>query len=429
MIQTNIVPITKRNQPSLAVTVRQNDHTILAGLIAERRLEAKTLIIDAKSHNRHEALRIDAQSDGRALWLDTQALELSLPFGVTVSHRELPWAVLASTRKGLSPASVIRFVEVVADFVRQGAYQGVLAPTHFLADDPGIWLEQDAQVAQALRVALDQRGLGNVRIVYPLATTMRVLHHMQYRTLIMQTLSRLPVDVVSLRISSFGKNSGPIVLRNLIAAVRELRACNHLMLIERSGLMGHALYAMGLVDTVETGIAAGETYDLSHRIRLGSGRRGGAYQGVFIESLGMTVDVKVAGKLFATNHGKTRFACCDLNCCPQGAKSMLANRRRHSLLAQQRQFDRLAALPPAQRFSYFLDQVYAPLCDSMSRAGAVVESFREAHRRSLSIKEMLTTHLQDARDASVFRSARRPVRPLAQVVRLPIQESTGKPES
>ncbi len=400
----------------------------MAGLIAERRLEAKTLIIDAKSHKRHEALRIDAQNDGRALWLDTQALELSLPFGVTDSHRELPWAELASARKGLSPASVVRFAETVANFVKQGAYQGVLAPTHFLADDPDIWLAQDAYVTQALRVALDQHGLGNVKIVYPLVTTMRVLHHKQRRTLIVQTLSKLPVDLVSLRISNFGKNSGPIVVRNLIAAIREVRACNHLMLIERSGLMGHVLYAMGLVDTVETGIASGETYDLSHRLRPGGGRRGGAYQGVVIESLGMTVDVKVAGKLFASNQGKTRFACSDPNCCPQGAKSMLANRRRHSLLAQQRQFDRLAALPPAQRFSHFLDHVYAPLCDTMSRASAVVETFREAHRRSLSIKEMLTTHLQDANNASVLRSVPRPVRPLAQVVRLPIQESTGKSE-
>jgi hypothetical protein len=429
MQNINVVPLSKRKQPSLAITVRQNDHTVISSIIAERRLAANTLIIDAKNHDRHESLRIDAGHDGRSLWLDTQALELSLPFGVTDSHKELPWADLAATRKVLAPSAIVQLAGSVADFVARGSYQGVLAPTHYLQEESQDWLAQDSYVAQELRTDLDRRGLAAVKIIYPLVATMRALHDKQRRTQIIKTLSTLPADQISLRIVGFGKNSGPIVVRNIIAAIRELRSCNSLLLIERAGLIGQALYAMGLVDNIETGIAAGETYDVSHRLKPPSARRGGAYQGVVIESLGTTVDIKIAKALFAGALGRTRFACSDLSCCPQGAKSMIANRRRHSLLSQQRQFERLAALPPAQRFAYFLDDVYTPICDMLSRAGEIAHPFHEAHRRSLSIKEMLKAQLQDAIKAKAIQGAPRALGSIARVVRIPSQNNTGKSES
>ena len=106
----------------------------------------------------------------------------------------------------------------------------------------------------------------------------------------------------------------------------------------------------------------------------------------------------------------------------------MANRRRHSLLAQQRQFDRLAALPPSQRFGCFLDDIYGPICDMLSRAGEVLSGFRAAHRRSLSIKEMLKAHSQDASKTLILRGEPVGTPSTARIVRFPSQDSAGKNE-
>src|SRR5580700_3389510 len=81
-----------RSDEHLCVTVRRNDHTVLSRLLAEGKLTATTLVLDARSHDRQQSLREEALAASRQLWLDTQGLELSLPSGVTDSHIELPWA-------------------------------------------------------------------------------------------------------------------------------------------------------------------------------------------------------------------------------------------------------------------------------------------------------------------------------------------------
>ena len=56
----------------LCVTVRRNDHTVLSRLLAEGKLTATILMMDARSHDRHQSLREEALAASRQLWLDTQ---------------------------------------------------------------------------------------------------------------------------------------------------------------------------------------------------------------------------------------------------------------------------------------------------------------------------------------------------------------------
>ena len=132
----SIVPSTvsrlasSRRDEHLCVTVRHNDHTVLSRLLADGKLTATTLTLDARYHERQQSLREEALGASRRLWLDTQGLELSLPSGVTDSHLELPWAKELRRAKALSSRQRKSAAMCIASFASEGGYSGILVPTH-----------------------------------------------------------------------------------------------------------------------------------------------------------------------------------------------------------------------------------------------------------------------------------------------------------
>jgi hypothetical protein len=413
----------------LCVTVRRNDHTVLSRLLAEGKLTATTLILDARSHERQQGLREEARAASRQLWLDTQGLELSLPSGVTDSHIELPWAKELRRTEALTTKQRRAAALSIVSFASEGQYSGILVPTHYLADEHTEWLEGDAAMASDLREALKSIGASQIELIYPLTLPTKHIGNAAFQRLLRRQMSTAPIDRVTLRIHPFGANAGPNVMRRLIDGLSELRQSELPLLVERAGFAGTMLFAMGVVDAVESGIAIGDAFDIGDRLRpAGMNGSGPTKRRIYLEALGHTVDVTAAIALMSTGQGKTRFACQDRKCCPDGAKDMLRDPRRHSLLARQRQLADLAAIPASQRAEFFVQRVLTPVCDSLSRASQTVPRFLEIHRRALSVKDTLKSVIAERQTKRLRGTASGPLQPVAQVLPFSSAQPKGRVE-
>lgn len=413
----------------LYFTVRQNDHVVLGRLLAEGRLQANGLLLDARRNRTQQGLRRDAARNGIVTWLDTQAMELALPSGVTKGHAMLPWANSPKKCDELGGMQQKAIARTIADFAVSEGYQGVLAPCHYLNDEAGEWIEKDAESTQLLRDQLDTLGGSNIRVSYPLAISTRLLNEVAFRDRIVRSLRNLPIDSISLRIHPFGARSGPNAVRNTVESILQLRQSGHRLMIERAGFTGFALFAIGAVDAVESGVAIGDTFDVGNRLRSGGASDSVPNRArVYLESLGMTVELRVAEELLNAPHGKSRFACKDTRCCPNGARDMLRDPRRHSVLARQREFLALSQMPVRDRGLLFVQRFMTPACDMLFRAGDHVTTFKDTHRRVLSIKETLSALLEEQEAIRLRRLSQsvRPARSSAEIISLPPRDPVGR---
>jgi hypothetical protein len=414
--------------------VGHNDHAGLNHLIAERKLRADGLVLDARRHQRHATLRQHAQRALVATCLDTQAMELAMPGTSSKGHAELPWAgAHPHALEDFSPQYIERFVNTIVERVVDGSYSAVMAPTHYMGEDGGAWLDIDGQLTRALRVKLDAADKKAIRITYPLAVHHKAFYDASARASLQRALAGLPIDVVSLRIHPFGSDSGPLVTRNFIEACWGFRRPGVPMMIERAGFAGLSAFALGAVDLVESGITMGDSFDvgrLQKPRRTSKASRFSLPPRVYMEALGTTVERKIAVKLMDSPRGKLHFACKDPTCCPNGFRGMLENPQRHSALARQRQYAELSRVPRTMRAEHFLQNVVTPVCDMLSRAGDSHEPFKAAHRRMLSMKETLLDLQREQKklhdDRRLAPDSGLPARPVAQVITLSPRDSRGR---
>lgn len=402
MTAQNVVLVARRPQNnSFCFRVRYNDHIGLSQLLAERRLHANSLVLDARYHERHGALRDDALKSGIKVCLDTQSMELALPISRSIDHNQLPWAGQDAQRPEVfTTAYQKKFINAVVTFACQGGYSSLLAPAHYLSANDSPWLEIDGNLVSLARRMLDDAGANNMAIVYPLALHGDVLYNAESRDRVIRHLKTLPIDGVSLRINRFGASAGPLVMRRIIDACSELQALQVPLTLERGGFSSIAAFAMGAIDCVESGIVFGDSFvgEGSQILEQNKSARFALPKRVYVESLGMTLKLDVANQLMKSSHGKLRFACNNRDCCPNGASDMLRDAHRHSALARQRQYAELAAIPKSSRANHFIQEMLASVCDALSHASDVHEPLRTIHRRILSVKETLRDLYNDRKD-------------------------------
>jgi hypothetical protein len=429
-----VVLIAKRSRDeALFFRVRYNEHLGLTRLLAERRLKADGLVLDARCDERHKILRQEANRAAIATCLDTQAMELALPGTTSAAHSELPWAQKLPHRiEDFTAAYSTAFIGKIAAHAVDGEYSSVLSPAHYVMEEGGAWLDVDADLAARLRNKLDALGARHIQITYPLALPSRLFYDAAFRAFVRAKLKPLPLKAISLRIHPFGSSSGPNVMRHFIEACTDLRTLNVPLIIERAGFSAIAAYALGAAEMVETGITYGDSFDVNTLLKRPPGKTKSSFplpKRIYLEALGTTVALDIAQQLLNSSPGKLRFACKDLGCCANGFRDMLNDPYRHSTLARQRQFKELSRVPSTMRAEYFINSVLTPACDALSRAGDVHEPFKEAHRRMLSVKETLVDlhRIQE-------RTRRRPVsmpiapstRPASQVLTFTPREPRGR---
>lgn len=149
----NVAAIARRpERERFYFRVGYNDHVVLDRLLAERKLHADGVVLDARWHQRHQGLRQHADDAMVATCLDTQAMELALPAAVSKGYADLPWAQVRSlTLADFSSRRVGQFVESIVERVVEGGYTEVLAPSHYLADAGSDWLDIDCALVGELR--------------------------------------------------------------------------------------------------------------------------------------------------------------------------------------------------------------------------------------------------------------------------------------
>jgi hypothetical protein len=374
--------------------VGNNDHVVLNRLIAERRLQADGLVIDARRHERHKTLRRYAREANISTCLDTQAMELAMPGATSKGHLELPWSKFhRPSAEHFTARRIEQIAESIVAQVVEGDYAEVKAPAHYVADAASKWPATDVALTLELRKQLNVAGREDVRIKYPLAVHHSVFYDAEARKDLWRTLRDLPaVDSISLRVHPFGYDSGPHVMRSFIEACWDFRRDDVPLMIERAGIVGLAAYALGAVDMVESGITIGDSFDIGSLQRPASPAANRSFappRRVYIEVLGAAVEHDVATKLMSSSRGKLQFACKERTCCPAGFESMLGDMERHSALTRQRQYTELSRIPVSMRAEHFIHSVFSPVCDMLTRASDVHEPFKKSQRRMLSVKAVL----------------------------------------
>jgi len=420
-----------RRPEGLYFRVGHIDHVGLVRLIAERKLRTDGLVFDARWHERHKVLRQHADQAGIATCLDTQAMELVMPGTASKGHTDLPWAGDdMRAPEDFSSKRVEEFVEAIVTRTVEGAYRQVMAPAHYLSDISSDWLDVDCALTSELRAQLDTAGQDEVRVIYPLAVHHGIFYDAGSRAILVQALRSLPVDGITLRVHPFGSSSGPHVMRSFIEACWDLRRIETPLMVERAGIAGLSAYALGAVDLVESGITAGDSFDVGSLQQPAKKSDKPSFlrpQRVYVEALGMTVDCKVASILLSSPRGKVSFACKEQGCCPNGYRDMLENCGRHSALARQRQYFQLSKVPPPMRAEYFIQSLISPVCDMLGRARDLHESFKHAHQRTLSVKEVLVDlQREQARMHAQSTPANSEPRALAKVIPLSPRGPRGR---
>jgi hypothetical protein len=414
--------------------VGNNDHVVLNRLIAERRLQADGLVIDARRHERHKTLRRYAREANISICLDTQAMELAMPGATSKGHLELPWSKMhRPSAEHFTPKRIEQIVEAIVGQVAEGDYAEVKAPAHYVADAASEWPSVDVALTLELRKQLNAAGKQDVRIKYPLAVHHSVFYEADTRKDLRRTLRDLPaVDAISLRVHPFGYASGPHVMRSFIEACWDFRLDDVPLMIERAGIAGLAAYALGAVDIVESGITVGDSFDIGSLQRPASPSTNRSFappQRVYMEVLGVAVEKDIATKLMSSPRGKLQFACKEKACCPDGSESMLGDMERHSAIARQRQYVELSRIPVSMRAEHFVHNVFSPVCDMLTRASDVHELFKKTQRRMLSVKAvLLDLHRERARIQERSRApdddSLRP--PTAKIIPLTPREPRGR---
>lgn len=431
MSGSGVVSISRsRNRKSEGFYFRvgHNDHVGLNRLIAERKLRADGLVLDARRHDRHEDLRQEAKHAGLATCLDTQAMELAMPGTTSKGHLDLPWAKeRALLADDFSTDVSERFVHSITQRVAAGGYSEVIAPAHYLANADSDWIDVDRLLTQELRHQLDRARLEAVRIIYPLAVHSRSFYDATERAVFLGALNDLPIDAISLRVHPFGSDAGPIVMRRFIEACRDLRHLSIPLMATRAGIAAMSAFALNAVNLVESGITMGDSFDVGSLQKPPAPKKSSFSppQRMYVAALGTSIQRDVAAKLLATSRGKLYFGCKDQSCCPNGFKDMLSDPERHSALARQRQFADLSNVPMTMRTEHFIHEMLSPTCDMLTRATDYDESFKPMQRRMVSLKEtLLDLHreLKKPRLASITAHRRRS----AQIIPLTPREPRGR---
>ena len=375
--------------PPLGLYLRpgRNDHTPLTAVLAENRANLTGLVLDPCLKDRHEDLRVEAGQHGLETVLDPRTIELSTVGGIARSGvPRLPWAgeTLPHTPDMLDGGAGDFLVEKIVATIIEGKYTAVLAPTHYLAAGAaGPWLEVDGRLTRKLRALLDARGLRDVCIYYPLATTAKIFRHAAERAHLRVALAALPIDALWLRIHPFGTTaSGPLALRRYIDGCRDFHSLEVPLVAEHTGTVGVALLAFGAVGGIESGITYGERYDINPLIKPpGDSNPFSPSPRVYVERLGTFLSRDQADVLFSNRQMKSLFGCKVAGCCPRGAADMSADPRRHFILRRVSEVATYSRPPEPVRAGIYLEEFLRPATDLALRATRVAPELDSTRKR------------------------------------------------
>lgn len=237
----------------------------------------------------------------------------------------------------------------------------VFAPTHFIDSMPNHWLAFDLEAAGDLREALNDLGGRAIAIYYPLVIAPKVMEYSAVGRRLRGSLQELEeqhgLDALWLRVSGFG--SMDATARMLLRYVHFARAMHEAgvpVIAERSGTLGLALLAFGVVGGIEQGVTFGEGFD-ANTLTKDKGSSSGFMPAprIYLAEIGAFVKKSEAERLFADRSAKNRFAC-QRPCCKRGVSDMIHDPRRHFLACRADEIGGISRVPTGMRADHYLTQ-------------------------------------------------------------------------
>jgi hypothetical protein len=347
-------------------------------LLMEESTGITGIVFDPCKSDRHVELRHEVQRRGLESVLDTLALELSMMGGLTGARAQLPWANDRPHELSDLQGRVLAVAQSIAEFVADGSYSAVLAPTHFLQSHEDPWLAVDRMLTNELRDRLDHAGRGDVLIYYPLAIRGTSLRTPETQESLIRHLAALPIDGVWLRVHPFGvSHSGPVALRGYIEACRQLHRLRVPLVAERTGTIGLALLAFGAVGGIEGGITLRENFSISSLQREPSEGWSPAPR-VYLPSIGAYLKRDVAERFFENRRMRSEFGCRNSRCC-RTSLDLLRDPRRHFTIQRIQEVAWLSRIPEQLRPNMYLDDFLRPATDLALQASRIEPSL-ETHK-------------------------------------------------
>jgi len=263
---------------------------------------------------------------------------------------------------------------------------------------PNHWLAFDLEAAGDLREALNDLGGRAIAIYYPLVIAPKVMEYSAVGRRLRGSLQELEeqhgLDALWLRVSGFG--SMDATARMLLRYVHFARAMHEAgvpVIAERSGTLGLALLAFGVVGGIEQGVTFGEGFD-ANTLTKDKGSSSGFMPAprIYLAEIGAFVKKSEAERLFADRSAKNRFAC-QRPCCKRGVSDMIHDPRRHFLACRADEIGGISRVPTGMRADHYLETWLRPASDRVGVAAKVLPRLIK-HRRRL---EDYRTALSDLR--------------------------------
>lgn len=342
----------------------RNDHTTLLRILSTGAPQFTGVVMDASLVGRHKELRIHLAEAGVERVLDPMAMELATKGGWgRPALRQLPWA--GDAQHG--PTAVLsRGVDSVAEpisrFCIENGYNGVIAPSHYVAEGyTDDWWPVDRPLTASLRNHLDAMGGKDLPIYYRLAVPRTVLVDRAQRAEIAASLRDTEVDAVWLCLHPVNsRRSGPSVLKSYIDLCSDLRQIGLPLVAERTGFLGMALLGFNAVGGIESGITIGEGFDAGRLVNPRPLKPGKKYYSpgprVYLPTLGVFLRPSDAQEFFAKRRTKSRFACQDRSCC-RTPEEMFEDPRRHLVMTRASEVNDLMRVPARNRPMIHLETI------------------------------------------------------------------------
>ena len=335
----------------------------LEHLHAQGRLPAQAVIVDASVAGRQGDFIRSLRENGAEVTLDTKAAELSTLGKCGGLARKAPWAMAdgrplerSDFERGANAALFAGIAEMAVGL----GVSSVFAPSHYLRygrDDA--WLAIDRCSVVALREALDRAGGHGIGIDYPLMLPHTALPGAEDGVGTFGELRGLPIDNLLLRLSGFGVDAGPLVVRRAFQGIVRLHALGYPVLLDHvGGLVGTAALAFRIVGGIAHGIGERERFDARDWHKPPKARTGEEFRRAVllpVSDLDRSFRRKEFDVIVAARGGRRLVACGDRARCPQGLTSMLADPRAHLAWQRFRALGELAKVPDERRMDHFLD--------------------------------------------------------------------------
>lgn len=346
------------NMPPIAdfIRVGHNDHRWLEERISAGRMPYRRFVFEAAHIDKQRSLLQALKEAGHEIVLDTNFAELCSvgKFGGAASS--LPWANADRPWRldDLGGNRAKFLASQIAEFAVERGADVVLSPSQ-LIELKGRGPSIDAQLAQAVRVALDAAGGKGIALDHQVITSMNLLRDDGFRKEVAEICSDVDGENVWLRTSGFDAHSTGAAIRRYVESLSAFHDAGKPLVADMvGGLPAIGAAAASAIGAICHGAGGKEAFRIADYRKVPAGGGGSGKRRVFLSELGRWVSEEQFEKIVSTKGAKSKLFCRDRNCCPQGRDDMVEEAKGHFLNQRNAQIRELSRIPEDRRLDHFL---------------------------------------------------------------------------